>query len=103
MQKVRLATLQVGVFERVRLADGLGAHRADAEHRVRADVLGDTEVIKLELLPVLPVGDRYVSLEPGGDPAFLEDGDELFITQSAVVLEQLIGKYLLNPESSDEE
>lgn len=49
------------------------------------------------------LGDRYVSLEPGGDPAFLEDGDELFITQSAVVLEQLIGKYLLNPQSSDEE
>jgi phospholipid/cholesterol/gamma-HCH transport system substrate-binding protein len=49
------------------------------------------------------LGDRYVSLEPGGDPAFLEDGDELFITQSAVVLEQLIGKYLLNPGSSEEE
>ena len=49
------------------------------------------------------LGDRYVSLEPGGDPAFLEDGDELFLTQSAVVLEELIGKYLLNPGSSDEE
>ena len=49
------------------------------------------------------LGDRYVSLEPGGDPVFLEDGDELFITQSAVVLEQLIGKYLLNPGSSEEE
>lgn len=49
------------------------------------------------------LGDRYVSLEPGGDPAVLVDGDELFLTQSAVVLEELIGKYLLNPGSSDEE
>ena len=49
------------------------------------------------------LGDRYISLEPGGDPAFLKDGDELFLTQSAVVLEELIGKYLLNPESSDKE
>ena len=49
------------------------------------------------------LGDRYVSLDPGGDPEFLEDGDELFLTQSAVVLEELIGKYLLNPGSSDKE
>ena len=49
------------------------------------------------------LGDRYVSLEPGGDSTLLVDGDQLFITQSAVVLEQLIGKYLLNPANSDEE
>jgi phospholipid/cholesterol/gamma-HCH transport system substrate-binding protein len=49
------------------------------------------------------LGDRYVGLEPGGDPDVLQDGDELFLTQSAVVLEQLIGKYLVNPGNSDKE
>lgn len=40
------------------------------------------------------LGDRYIGLEPGGSPEMLQNGDELFITQSAMVLEQLIGKYL---------
>jgi len=47
------------------------------------------------------LGDRYVGLEPGGDPEVLEDGDELFITQSAVVLEQLVSKFLFNTQDKD--
>ncbi|HET6565047.1 MAG TPA: MlaD family protein, partial [Xanthomonadales bacterium] len=47
------------------------------------------------------LGDRYVGLEPGGAPDFLADGDELFITQSALVLEQIIGKYLFNAGNAD--
>jgi phospholipid/cholesterol/gamma-HCH transport system substrate-binding protein len=42
------------------------------------------------------LGDRYIGLEPGGSPDALQDGDELFITQSALVLEQLVGKYLFS-------
>ena len=42
------------------------------------------------------LGDRYIGLEPGGSPETLQDGDELFITQSALVLEQLVGKYLFS-------
>jgi phospholipid/cholesterol/gamma-HCH transport system substrate-binding protein len=42
------------------------------------------------------LGDRYVGLEPGGSLEYLRDGDELMITQSAVVLEQLVSKYLFN-------
>ena len=42
------------------------------------------------------LGDRYIGLEPGGAPDMLQDGDELFITQSAIVLEQVISKYLFN-------
>lgn len=48
------------------------------------------------------LGDRYVGLEPGGSFEVLQDGDELFITQSAVVLEQLISKYLFNTQKSEE-
>ena len=40
------------------------------------------------------LGERYVGLDPGGDPDILKDGDELMLTQPAVVLEQLIGKYM---------
>lgn len=42
------------------------------------------------------LGDRYVGLEPGGSFEYLADGDELIVTQSAVVLEQLVSKFLFN-------
>jgi len=32
----------------------------------------------------------------GGDPDLLTDGDIIFDTQSSIVLEELIGKFLLN-------
>jgi phospholipid/cholesterol/gamma-HCH transport system substrate-binding protein len=48
------------------------------------------------------LGDRYIGLEPGGAPDALVEGDELFITQSALILEQIVGKYLFNAGSSEE-
>ncbi|NIP18092.1 MAG: outer membrane lipid asymmetry maintenance protein MlaD [Xanthomonadales bacterium] len=46
------------------------------------------------------LGDRYVGLEPGFEMEVLQNGDQLFITQSAVVLDQLVSKYLFNTEKS---
>ncbi len=40
------------------------------------------------------LGEQYIGLEVGGDEAMLKDGDELKMTQSAVVLEDMIGKFL---------
>lgn len=41
------------------------------------------------------LGDQYVGLQPGGSPDVLKNGDELVLTQSAIQLEELIGKYLV--------
>lgn len=40
------------------------------------------------------LGDQYVGLSPGGDEANLAAGDTIEMTQSAVVLENLIGQML---------
>ena len=40
------------------------------------------------------LGEQYVGLDAGGDTTNLKDGDELKLTQSAVVLEKLIGQFL---------
>ena len=40
------------------------------------------------------LGDQYVGLNPGGDEANLAAGDTIKMTQSAVVLENLIGQML---------
>jgi phospholipid/cholesterol/gamma-HCH transport system substrate-binding protein len=40
------------------------------------------------------LGEQYIGLTAGGDTANLKDGDTLQITQSAVILENLIGQFL---------
>jgi phospholipid/cholesterol/gamma-HCH transport system substrate-binding protein len=39
------------------------------------------------------LGEQYIGLMPGGDDKMLQNGDEFKKTQSAVVLEDLIGKF----------
>src|SRR5881396_2008630 len=40
------------------------------------------------------LGDRYVSLQIGGDNKLLQPGDQITMTESAVVLERVIGKLI---------
>jgi phospholipid/cholesterol/gamma-HCH transport system substrate-binding protein len=42
------------------------------------------------------LGERYVGISPGGDIDVLADGDEIFLVQSAVVLEDLIAKFIFD-------
>ena len=40
------------------------------------------------------LGEQYVALEPGGSLDNLVDGDRVQLTQSALVMEQIIGQFL---------
>jgi phospholipid/cholesterol/gamma-HCH transport system substrate-binding protein len=42
------------------------------------------------------LGEQYVALDPGGSPDYLRDGDQIEHTQSALVLERMIGQFLFN-------
>jgi phospholipid/cholesterol/gamma-HCH transport system substrate-binding protein len=42
------------------------------------------------------LGDQYIGLDPGGDDKNLSPGETLAQTQSAVVLENLIGQFISN-------
>jgi phospholipid/cholesterol/gamma-HCH transport system substrate-binding protein len=42
------------------------------------------------------LGEQYVGLEGGGDDKMLQNGEAIKLTQSAVVLEKLIGQFLYN-------
>ena len=48
------------------------------------------------------LGSQYIGLQAGGSPVYLEDGSELYFTQSAVILENLIGKFLVRGGSDEE-
>jgi phospholipid/cholesterol/gamma-HCH transport system substrate-binding protein len=50
----------------------------------------------LKILTSGLLGEQYVGIEAGADEKFLAAGDTITTTQSAVVLENLIGQFLYN-------
>ncbi len=49
------------------------------------------------------LGSQYIGLQAGGSEMNLEDGSEIQFTQSAIVLENLISKYLFSSGSDDDD
>jgi phospholipid/cholesterol/gamma-HCH transport system substrate-binding protein len=49
------------------------------------------------------LGEQYLGLEAGGDGVMLKNGDRLRLTQSAVVLENLISQFLFNKAAENKE
>ena len=42
------------------------------------------------------LGEQYISLESGGEAEYLKNGERVMKTQSAMILEKLIGQFLFN-------
>ena len=47
------------------------------------------------------LGEKYIGISVGGEEDLLEDGATIHDTQSALVLEDLIGKFLMNSVNKD--
>ncbi|TNC81243.1 MAG: outer membrane lipid asymmetry maintenance protein MlaD [Oleiphilus sp.] len=48
------------------------------------------------------LGEQYVGLEPGGETEMLKAGDSITLTSSALVLENLIGKFVMSKVSTSD-
>ena len=48
------------------------------------------------------LGEQYISFEPGAEEEYLKAGDRMDLTQSALVLEEIIGQFLYS-QADDEE
>ncbi len=49
------------------------------------------------------LGEQYVGLDAGGDEVMLEEGDTIMRTNSAVVLEEMIGRFLFDKASENDD
>ncbi|GAB2518163.1 outer membrane lipid asymmetry maintenance protein MlaD [Lysobacter humi (ex Lee et al. 2017)] len=49
------------------------------------------------------LGESFIGLTPGGDPEPLKPGDEIYLTQPAVDLLQLVGKYMFSGAGKSDE
>lgn len=47
------------------------------------------------------LGSQYIGLQAGGSDTYLDEDSEIIFTQSAIVLENLIGKFLVRGGSDD--
>jgi len=48
------------------------------------------------------LGSQYIGLQAGGSEFYLEEGSEIQFTQSAIIIENLISKYLFNSGGDEE-
>ena len=88
---VKSAGVTVGRIRSITFDDknfqGVVSMQIDRRYRFPADT--SAKILTSGLL-----GDQYVGLEPGGDDKSLNAGDAIKMTQSAVVLENLIGQMI---------
>ena len=93
---VKIGGVTIGLVEKISLDpitfDAMVEMQIDQRF---SDIPNDTGA---SILTSGMLGDRYIGLDPGGAMEALGDGDEIFVTQSAVVLETLISKYLFNSD-----
>jgi phospholipid/cholesterol/gamma-HCH transport system substrate-binding protein len=87
---VVIAGVRVGEVTRISLNKNF---RADVELRLRKDMQlpADTSAA---IVTAGVLGDRYIELQPGGDEKMLKSGDTITFTESAVILEKLIGQFI---------
>ncbi len=45
------------------------------------------------------LGEQYIGIDPGGSETWLKDGGEFHLTQSSLVLEEMISQFLFNKAS----
>jgi phospholipid/cholesterol/gamma-HCH transport system substrate-binding protein len=86
---VLLSGVTVGRVEGVRMDpsdySAIVTLKLTGELRLPADSMASVKTSGL-------IGDKFVSLSPGADEAFLKAGERITLTESAVDLESLIGK-----------
>lgn len=88
---VEIAGVKIGKVSRIRL-NGEN-YEAEVVMQLGKDVkLQEDSIASIRTAGI--IGDRYVSISPGGSDLLVEPGGVIFETESAINLEELISKYV---------
>ena len=85
----------------VKVGQVVGVSLDPESYRARVDLDIDAELAlpidtSAQIVTAGLLGDRYVALELGAEDATLKDGEQIAYTESALVLERIIGKAVYN-------
>ena len=97
---VTLAGVRIGRVSDIRIDSE--EYRAVVELSIQPDFNNLPMDTSASILTQGLLGAQYVGVEPGGEEEYLKDGDEIELTQSAVVLEQMLGQFLYGQASGSE-
>jgi phospholipid/cholesterol/gamma-HCH transport system substrate-binding protein len=96
---VVISGVKVGQVTAITLGDDFRARvDIDVDGKLTLPVDTSASIVTAGLL-----GDRYIALEVGGEEETLKPGEEIAFTESAVILERLIGKFIHNANVQPEE
>jgi phospholipid/cholesterol/gamma-HCH transport system substrate-binding protein len=92
---IELAGVKIGKVTNIELdAD---EYEAVVRMNISKDVrLQDDSIASIRTAGI--IGDRYIKLTPGGSEDYLDPGDEIEETESAISLEELVSKYIFDSE-----
>lgn len=92
---VEIAGVKVGKVTGIRLDND--EYEAEIALEINKDVrLQEDSIAAIRTAGI--IGDRFVNIKPGGSDIYIEDGDELEETESAISLEELVSKYMFENE-----
>ena len=86
---VEIAGVEVGKVDAIRLED----YRADVRMKIRKGIRLQEDTIASIRTRGL-IGDKYVNLSPGASDRLISPGGKIRETESAVDIEELIGKFI---------
>jgi phospholipid/cholesterol/gamma-HCH transport system substrate-binding protein len=97
--KVEISGVRVGQVEAIGLNSDLRAKvELNLDRDLELPVDTTASIVTSGLL-----GDQYISLQIGGEEEVLKPGDEIAFTESAVILERLIGQFIHSTNVGDGE
>lgn len=91
--QVTVAGVRIGRVAAINLDPDTLRAEVTLEIDARYELPEDTSA---QILTAGILGDNYIGLQPGAPGFYLEPGDEIQYTQSAMVLEQLISRFLFS-------
>jgi phospholipid/cholesterol/gamma-HCH transport system substrate-binding protein len=96
---INMAGVQVGRVKDIQLDTDTFEARVELSISSKYDNLPSDTSAAIRTSGLL--GEQYIGLEAGGAPTTLQDGDELILTQSALILEDIIGQFLYDKASGE--
>ena len=86
---VEIAGVPVGKVKRINLEDNEAVVEMEINQETK---ISDDTIAAIRTKGI--IGDKFIKLNPGGSEEFLENGDSLMDTESAISLEELVSKYI---------
>ncbi|MCQ8116964.1 outer membrane lipid asymmetry maintenance protein MlaD [Methylomonas rosea] len=91
---VSVAGVRIGRVSAIRLDKE--SHESIVEMRIESQYNNLPSDSGVSIYTAGLLGEQYVSLDPGSSDEYLKDKSTIDITSSAIVLEEMIGKFMLN-------